>query len=180
MASPTEEELDAWMARLAEGDRTAFRPLFLELQKRALRLARRTLPEDQAMDAAQTILTKVFARASDFEPRRAALPWFYAIASYELRTIERRRRVARSRRADADAALASSAASGNTPEEALVEAELRGSLARAVEALDGPQAEAIAALLHETPPNVPPVTFRKRLSRAVARLRILMREADAD
>ena len=130
------------------------------------------------MDAAQAIVTKVFARAIDFEPGRAALPWFYAIASGELRTITRRRHVARSRNVDADAADTIRAVS--TPEDDILDAEMRAALERAVALLDGPSAQAIAELLCERPPDVPRATFRKRLSRAIAKLRILMREADAD
>ena len=166
------------MARAANGDRTALHPLFAALHTRALRLARRSLPEDQAMDAAQAIVTKVFARAIDFEPGRPALPWFYAIASGELRTLTRRRNMSRTRSGDADAVEAIPAAS--TPEDELLDAEVRGALQRAIALLDGPSAEAIAELLGERAPNVPRATFRKRLSRAIARLRIMMREADAD
>jgi RNA polymerase sigma-70 factor (ECF subfamily) len=74
-----EDELDAWMALLADGDRAAFDPLFRALYPRALRLAVARLGDDRGADAAQSALTKLFARASEFAAGRAVLPWFYAI-----------------------------------------------------------------------------------------------------
>ena len=68
------------MARLADGEREAFDPLFRDLHPRALRFARARLGPDLAQDAAQAALVKVFARASEFTPGAAVLPWFYAVA----------------------------------------------------------------------------------------------------
>ena len=53
--------------------------------------------------------------------------------------------------------------------------ELRAAVARALEALDGPAAEAIAALLGEAErPPIDDAAYRKRVSRAYAKLRILL------
>jgi DNA-directed RNA polymerase specialized sigma24 family protein len=57
---------------------------------RALRLARIKLTEDHAADAAQSVMMKMFARAIEFEPGKPVLPWFYAMAAGELRTVRRR------------------------------------------------------------------------------------------
>ena len=175
MGSKAEEELDDWMSRLADGEREAFDPLFRALHPRALRVCGAKLPPDQAADAAQAILMKVFARASDFEQGKPVLPWFYAIAANELRTVERRRRNEARRAADGAVTLAAA----DSPERELLEAELRACLAGAIDALDATSADAIASLLDERRPDVAGPTFRKRVSRAYARLRLLLGGFDA-
>lgn len=166
------------MSRLSQGDRAAFDPLFRALHPRAFRLARVRLDEDQASDAAQSILMKVFARASEFEAGRPALPWFYAVASNEIRTLERRRAAAAGRAADEKRARRVEAL--EDPERLLLDRELRRCLDAAVASLDQSSAEAIACLLDEGPrPDLRAPTFRKRLSRAYARLRVLLGELDA-
>jgi RNA polymerase sigma-70 factor (ECF subfamily) len=170
---PSENELDASMARLAQGERAAFDPLFRALYPRAVRLARRELGPARAADAAQSVLMKVFARAGEFCVGRPVLPWFYAIAASELRTM-RRRRIAERRR-DAAEALADDVPGPDDPEGELGARELQESLARAIASLDDDSACAIASMLHGT--ERPPVTraaFRKRVSRAYARLRWLL------
>jgi RNA polymerase sigma factor (sigma-70 family) len=165
----SEAELDALMARLAQGDRGAFEPLFRALHPRALRLSRARLDAAQADDAAQSALMKVFARAHEFTPGRAVLPWFYAVVANEVRALRRRVR--------ADVELDPSLASEVRTDEALLQQELQRALARAVAALDAPSAEAIAALLgQQAPLPLAAATFRKRVSRAYARLRVLLGE----
>jgi RNA polymerase sigma-70 factor (ECF subfamily) len=161
------------MTRLADGDRTAFDPLFAALHPRAVALARTRLGPSDADDAAQQTLVRVFARASEFTPGRAALPWFYAIAANEVHAVARRGARGRSREAPADAA--DRVATTNDPEGELIEAELRASVRAAIEALDDDSARAIRALLGEEPrPEASPPAFRKRVSRAYARLRVLL------
>lgn len=166
-----EAELDAWMARLATGDRAAFDLLFPELHLRALRLARARLGDAAAPDVAQAALLRVFARASEFTPGRPCLPWFYAIVANEIRASRRR-----------DARLEAHAdPAGNAPSEApcpetlLMTRELERALALAVESLDDQAEAAIRAMLGLAElPSVPSATFRKRVSRAYARLRVLL------
>jgi RNA polymerase sigma factor (sigma-70 family) len=170
---PSEDELDAHMARLAAGEREAFDPLFRALYPRALRLARRSLSEDRAADAAQQVLMQLFARANEFEAGRAVLPWFYACAANEIHTL--RRRAAREARRNVEVTRAEGLRAADEPERALLERELRGALAAAVDALDDEGALAIQALLGDAPrPALAPATFRKRVSRAYARLRLLL------
>ena len=92
------------MARLADGDRGAFEPLFAALHPRAIRLARMRLGASDADDAAQQALLRVFARASEFTPGRPAIPWFYAIAANEIHALARRRARAHLREAQVEAA----------------------------------------------------------------------------
>jgi RNA polymerase sigma factor (sigma-70 family) len=170
---PAEEQLDVHMSRLAEGAREAFDPLFRALYPRALRLARLQLPADQAGDAAQSVLMKVFARAGEFQPGRPVLPWFYAIAANELRTHCRRSAAHRKRNAEED--LAADLPGSQDPEGALATREVHAALARAVALLDDDSASAIAAMLHGAErPSGNAAAFRKRVSRAYARLRWLL------
>jgi RNA polymerase sigma-70 factor (ECF subfamily) len=170
---PAEQELDAWMARLAEGERAAFEPLFRALYPRALRFAVRTLSDESAADAAQAILMNVFARASEFESGRPVLPWFYAACANEVRTL--RRREERSARRTANEARAFDRPGNDDPERALLDFELRSALARALENLDETSARTIATVLGDGDrPAALPAAFRKRVSRAYARLRLLL------
>jgi RNA polymerase sigma-70 factor (ECF subfamily) len=163
----SERELDLWMNRLADGDRSAFEPLFRSLWPRALSAARRRLEPQAASDAAQSTMMKLFARAPEFVRGAAVLPWFYAIAANEIRAILRRTRV----ELELDEALAST----GDPERAAMDRELRAAVALAIEELDGPSAEAIAALLGEAErPRIDEAAYRKRVSRAYAKLRVLL------
>jgi DNA-directed RNA polymerase specialized sigma24 family protein len=168
-----ETNLDALMARLADGDRSAFDPLFRELHPRAVRLARLRLGEADALDAAQSALEKVFARASEFMAGRPALPWFYAVAANEVHAVARRRRVANAR--DGGDESVGSAMASNDPERDLAKAELSAAVADALAALDPASSAAIAALLDDVElPGISATAQRKRVSRAYARLRQLL------
>jgi RNA polymerase sigma-70 factor (ECF subfamily) len=172
-AREDETNLDALMARLADGDRAAFEPLFRVFHPRALRLARLRLNEADALDAAQSALVKVFARASEFTAGRPALPWFYAVAANEVHAISRRARASAGR---ADAVDAIDAVHASTdPEQELAKAELRAAVADAIDTLDPASASAIAVLLGDAEPQaLSSVAQRKRVSRAYARLRNLL------
>jgi RNA polymerase sigma factor (sigma-70 family) len=171
MRDESEAVLDALMGRLAEGDRSAFEPLFRALHPRAVRFARSRLRAEAAADAAQSALLKVFANASRFVPGRPALPWFYAIVANEIRALHRQgaREVIGS--------VTPEFADERTHEDELLERELLRALDRAIAGLDEGSARAIRAQLgHEIRPEVESPTFRKRVSRAYARLRLLLGE----
>jgi RNA polymerase sigma factor (sigma-70 family) len=164
-----ERELDGLMDRLADGDRTAFEPLFIALWPRAVAAARRRLEAHAADDVAQATMLKLFAHAPEFRRGSPVLPWFYAIAANEIRG------AGRSRRADPDDAALAAMSSGDDPERAALDRELRAALAACVEALDPSSAEAIAILLGDKPrPRITEAAFRKRVSRAYAKLRMLL------
>lgn len=167
---PSEDELNVLMARLSEGERSAFDPLFHALHPRALRLARKCGDESTAQDIAQNALLKVFARASDFEGGRPVLPWFYAIVANELRSSTR----GRGKTEMLDVSLETLAAPDD-PEHTLLLRELRTALTRAIESLDVSSVEALHAVLGVGPkPELEGAAFRKRVSRAYARLRLLL------
>ena len=173
MKGASERELDVLMTRLADGDRSAFDPLFAALHPRAVALARLRLESSDADDAAQQSLVRIFARASEFTPGRPVLPWFYAIAANEIHAVARRRARGRSREASVE--RAESVASGGDPETELLDGELRASVRAAIAELDDASACAIRALLGEAEaPALEPPALRKRVSRAYARLRVIL------
>ena len=166
--APSEAELDALMARVSDGDRAAFTPLFRALHPRALGVASRRLERAHADEVAQSSMVKLFANAAAFTPGRPVLPWFYAVVANEVRAEQRRRLRVTAEVSDDLPAGAPWA------DDALAERELRRALQQSVDALDPVSAEAIASLLGEAPPMVAPAAQRKRLSRAYARLRVLL------
>lgn len=86
------------LARLADGDRSAFGALMTELWPVVLAFAKRTLREvADAEDVAQEVFIKVSSRIADYDRSRDGLTWVYAIAAFEIRTnlrrLQRRREV---------------------------------------------------------------------------------------
>jgi RNA polymerase sigma factor (sigma-70 family) len=165
--TPSERELDGLMNRLADGDRDAFEPLFGALWPRAVAVARRRLQDSAADDAAQATMIKLFTRAPEFERGAPVLPWFYAIAANEIRALVRQ--------AKPQVAVDESLPTDGDPERSAMDRELRAAVAQALESLDAPSAEAIATLLGEGQrPPIRDAALRKRVSRAYARLRVLL------
>jgi RNA polymerase sigma factor (sigma-70 family) len=167
-------ELQRLMADLATGDRSAFRPVFDRVWPLSRDLARRLLnsPAD-ADDAAQEAVTRIFFRAAEFDTRREALPWILGIVANECRSL---RKKAKRRREDPgpDRHLESRPDGGSDPEEQA----MNGDLARALDELLGTLRPAdletvLAAARGDRRPvdGIAPATFRKRLQRAVVRLR---------
>ena len=170
-----EADLDGWMSRLAGGDRSAFEPLYAALRVRALRFARMCVGEELAADVTQAALLNVFARASEFTPGKPCLPWFYAIVVNEIRSAERKGARLVPSEIREDALVVSDDA-----EAQMIERELGRALELAVESLDDDAANAIAAVLGRAPmPACAPATFRKRVSRAYAKLRLILGVNDA-
>lgn len=159
------------MSRLSTGDRSAFEPLFHALHPRALRLARARIVSS-AEDVAQDALLKVFANAHRFVPGRPALPWFYGIVGNEIHAAARR-----ARRTTPTDAVDRYPAPAEDAEQALLRRELLTALEQAVESLDDAAAQVIRAQLGQGErPQLESTTFRKRVSRAYARLRLLLGE----
>jgi DNA-directed RNA polymerase specialized sigma24 family protein len=158
--------LQRGMCRLAEGDRTAFEPVFSALWPVLRRFASRALPlPAEADDAAQSALIKIFARAAEFDTAREALPWALGIAAYECRTL----RKAWTRRREESMSTLPERIQWRTPEDAAIDQDL---IAAATEVLGGMRAldaETLLAAAHGE--RDPSATFRKRLERAMARFR---------
>jgi RNA polymerase sigma factor (sigma-70 family) len=189
-----EAALDRAMDALADGDRSVFDALFRALYPRAFALARKRLKDESlAADAAQETMTKMFARAVEFHRGAHVLPWFYAICANEVRAIARRRgavvagvdsttreEATRKEATRDDASDASSASNASNAEDEMLRRELARALDLAIASLDEDGAEAIAAMLGDAArPDVADATFRKRLSRAYAKVRHFLRRLDA-
>jgi RNA polymerase sigma factor (sigma-70 family) len=162
------EALQRHLERLADGDRDAFHPVFVRLWPLLSGFAARCLPRQEAEDAAQEALLRVFARAAEFDRRRDALSWTLGIAAYEIRSARQRRR---RQREEPAATLASYPDAGRSPEDAAVAGDLERALAAALATLRPSDVETLLAYARGERPDLPGPTFRKRVERALARLR---------
>ena len=163
-------ELQDLLARLADGDRAAFPPAFTLLWPVTRDFARSFLRDEAgAEDAAQQALVRVFLRASEFDATRPALPWVLGVVANECRTLRRRaQRRGEGPLADADA----HPHPGASPEEGVARRDLERAAFHALDGLPAADVEAILAHIGEgARPDLPPATFRKRLERALKRLR---------
>ena len=164
-------ETDALGALLRQyldcGREGAMDELVSRTRPRLLAVARRIGAPQDAEDAAQEALVKVFAQASRFDPERDALAWAVEIAAWEVRTVLRRRG-RRREEAGHEERLAAHRDPGPTPEEVAVAQDLNA-LLDGLPALDR---EALSAwATDERPAGLPPATFRKRVERALRRAR---------
>jgi RNA polymerase sigma factor (sigma-70 family) len=167
-------ELQRNLSRLADGDRAAFRPVFELVWPRVREIARRLMPHAaDADDAAQTALCKLFERASEFDPERDALAWIVGIVSWECLTL--RKRAAR-RREQGGEALAAVVDRAANPEEKAMADELEALAVAMLGQLGPDDRETLRiALFGEGERTAPPATFRKRVERAMGRLRAAWR-----
>ncbi|MCA1826446.1 MAG: RNA polymerase sigma factor [Myxococcales bacterium] len=166
-------ELRRLMERLADGDRTAFGPVFALLWPRLRAFAVQFIGVADGEDAAQAALLKVFSRASEYDRERDALPWALGIAAWECRTLRRRRERRREEFALApDHAGAS--AGGPSPEDAAIHRDLQSAAEAVLGELRPIDVETILATASGQR-AVQGATFRKRMERALARFRLAWR-----
>jgi RNA polymerase sigma-70 factor, ECF subfamily len=160
-------ELDRLIARLSEGDRSAFTAAFRLLWPPVLRLCQGMVQNTaDAEDAAQQAMEKIFSRHGDYDPRRPAMPWALAIASWECRTIRQRRL----RRREAPEPAERELVTGDA-QEAHVEHELVAHAINALGTLSDVDRKALIATFWEEGAGVSGATLRKRRERALVRLR---------
>jgi RNA polymerase sigma factor (sigma-70 family) len=161
-------QLDRWMAAAADGDRGALDPLFVALSPIVARYARRFLGDDAlAEDAAQEALVRLFGRLDRYDRTRDALTWALTHATWECRTVRTRARRRREVSEAVDDALLDGAA-------VVEDRELVHAAVEALEALAPRDVEIIVAAItddEELRRTLAPPAFRKRLERALARLR---------
>jgi RNA polymerase sigma-70 factor, ECF subfamily len=168
---PTDRSLlHEQMIRLADGDREAFNPVFLRLWPLVRGFAKRYLPHEDAEDAAQQALLRVFAHAAEFDRERDALSWVLGVAAWEIRTVRRRRQRRKEDPVD-DSAVASRAAAGVDPEQQAIDRDVVMAMERAMASLRPEDAGTLRAFLRGERPAVKAATFRKRVQRALERLR---------
>jgi RNA polymerase sigma-70 factor (ECF subfamily) len=163
--------IDELMTLAADGERTALDPLFAALWPAVVGYTRRLLGDASlAEDVAQDALVKLFARLHQYDRERDALTWALTFATWECRTARRR--------------IARRAETGEPTEGAVDGAQLaeERELVRAaldtLAVLSAHDREVIAAVLaddDELRRALAPATFRKRLERAIARLRLSWR-----
>lgn len=171
MTDRVDSALDPLMARLAAGDRSAFTQVFELLWPRTIRLCASMLKNDaDAADAAQQAMTKILERASEYDRRRPALPWALAIATWECRTILKRR--FRRREVAGDAAVESVV---SHEDEQHVQRQLVEAALAAVGTLSEPDRETLIATFWEEAASASGATLRKRRERALVRLRAAFR-----
>ncbi len=167
MSDTQDPSLDSLIARLADGDRSAFTAAFKQLWTPTLRLCSSILKHDaDAADAAQQAMERILERASDYDRERPALPWALAIAAWECRTILRKR--SRRREVASDAAPE---ASTDTLETAVEQDRLVTSVLEAMGELSDDDRETLIATFWDQAASVSGPTLRKRRERALKRLR---------
>ena len=158
------------LTSLADGDRDAFRPVFVRLWPVVRSFARRQLPPEDAEDVAQRALLRLFERAAEFDPRRDALAWALGITAWEIRSLRRfrgrKREVPVPDENGLDLLVKDAAPS---PEALLLSGERDRLLHTALATLGPMDVEALRAFAEGDRP--PGAAFRKRLQRAHARLR---------
>lgn len=158
------------MERLADGDREALRPVFDSLWPILRRYAARRLPSAEAEDAAQEALIKIFQRAHEFDRARSALAFALGIAAWEIRTYRRRRSRRREERLP-DRIGHETTDPSPDPEEAAMMRDLESMLREALGALSPEDAETLKLYASGRRAAVAAATFRKRVQRALERLR---------
>lgn len=155
------------MTATADGDRAAVEPLFVALWPIALGYATRFLGNAAlAEDCAQEALVKLFGQVEQFDRERDALTWTLTHTTWQCRT-ERRKQQRRGEESVAvDIAYDDR---GRLEERELVRAALD-----TLASLAPRDRDVIAAALtddDELRRALAPATFRKRLERALGRLR---------
>src|SRR4030095_16919111 len=170
MKGRPEHDLQELMVRLADGDRSALHATFEILWPLLRRFSARHLPHAEAEDAAQEALVKIFRQAGRFDPARSAAAWALGIAGFEIRTA--RRRILRRREAcEAEESLAAFPDAAKNPEEILLDRDLEETLREVLGALRAPDVETLRLYARGERPTIAAATFRKRVERALVRLR---------
>ena len=171
---PPDDQTSLLLARLADGERGVSSELFHVLWAPVRRLARSLLHhEADAEDAAQDAMIRIFARASDYDRRRAGMPWALAIAGYACRTHRQKR--AR-RREDPEGAALQLSTEDAAADQELEKTELVAAALGALDALSDVDRETlIATYWDEKSASASGATLRKRRERALDRIRGIFR-----
>jgi len=164
-------ELQRWMVAAADGERAALDPLFHGLWPICVGYATRLVGDAAlAEDVAQEALVRLFGQLARFDRSRDALTWALTHTTWQARTARRRRQ----RRGEVERRV-----EGSSDGVALAEERelVRAALAT-LATLSPHDVEVIDAALTEDDElrrSLAPATFRKRLERALDRLRLSWR-----
>ncbi|HEV8200625.1 MAG TPA: sigma factor [Candidatus Polarisedimenticolia bacterium] len=161
-------ELQGLMVRLADGDRSAFPPVYARLWPVLRDLTARHLPAGDAEDAAQEALLRIFRRAAEFDPNRSALAWALGITRWEIRSARRRRW---RRREEALTAGDNRRGADGDTEESLLERDMLRMMEETMGTLSPADRRTLELFRNGERAAVAAATFRKRVERALARLR---------
>ena len=160
-------EIQRLMTAAADGDRAAVEPLFNALWPITVGYATRMLGNAAlAEDAAQESLVTLFGQLDRFDRDRDALTWALTHATWRCRTERRKLQRRGEQSADIEIAIDERAR--------LEERELVRAALGTLETLAPRDRDVIAAVVaddDELRRSLAPATFRKRLERALARLR---------
>jgi RNA polymerase sigma-70 factor (ECF subfamily) len=160
-------QLQRWMTAAADGDRSAIDPLFHALWPLLVGYAARFVGDTAlAEDCVQEALVRLFRQIDRFDRERDALTWALTHTTWQCRTARRRRQ----RRGETDGAPEQSFDGVATAEER----ELVRAAVATLDTLPPRDIEVIVAALtddDELRRALAPATFRKRLERALYRLR---------
>lgn len=160
-------ELDGLMKALAEGHREAFTPAFQLLWVPISRLCTGVMGgEADGADAAQTSMLRILERANEYDWRRPALPWALGIATWECRTLLKKK--ARLRETSDEKPDESDGGHSAEEQEQQV---LLGAAIEALGTLSEADQQTLIATYWETASTVSGATLRKRRARALTRLR---------
>lgn len=186
----TVETLERLAASAQEGDQAALDAFVRRIQDDVYRLALRMLPDpEDAADATQEILVKVVTHLAGFRGESGVRTWVWRIAVNHVLSFRRSRREPGIGFAQLEEVLAAgleAGAPGEAPGDALLEEEVKlGCTHTMLTCLDrehraafvlgavfGLPGEECAEIL-----DLEPAAFRKRLSRARARMRDFMERA---
>lgn len=158
------------MTAAADGDRGAVEPLFQTLWPVGVDYATKLIGDRAlAEDCVQDALVKLFAQVDRFDRERDGAAWALAFVTWQARTVKRKRERRRE-----DSEMPEIVAAPTTFEERELCREALATLAT----LSPHDREVIAASIlddDELRRTLTPATFRKRLERALTRLRLSWR-----
>ncbi len=166
------ERLRDLLVAAADGDRSALDPLFATLLPATREYCQRVFKGDSlAEDAAQETMVALFRRMSEFDASRDPLAWVLGIATWQCRTLARRRW----RRSEAP--IDASPVPISDGVEAMVLRDLVAAALASVATLSSTDIDTITAsiLSEQEHSGTSGATFRKRLERARQRLRLAWR-----
>lgn len=161
--------LNAAMAKLAAGDRSQIDGVYARLDGPVRRFCARMLGAGpDAEDASQEALYELYGKVSEYDTRRDALAWALTIATWECRTVRKRRSRSKTSPLDAEA----TAHHGRDPSSEAESRELEQALVAAIGELRHEDRGVLEQVLDDTRGDV---AFRKRKQRMLERLRALVR-----
>jgi len=171
MADREQGELELAFGRLADGDRAALDSVFATLSPLVRAFCNKLVGPTLGEDAAQLSLVKVFERASDFETDRKVLPWVFAIAAWECRTLRTKARRSKEQTGE----VLDKADDAESPESTAAELEIVNAALQAMGTLSAADQQALRDAFwdHDGAPR--PAAARKQKERAVSRLRLALR-----